>query len=208
MPERDFPERIETDRLEFERLAHDRIDIDELATFFTSQEWVAGLDAMPWFHFETPADVSGFVDHAEQEWADSESARYLLRTRDEGELVGTTAFSPELEKRRATSDVVLSTQFWGQGYGLERAEAFLELAFEICEFDIYYTSHAPENEPSRRMIEKLIARYDGRHEGLLRNEGAPRPGGEVTDQHRYSISSEEYEQAVQTAGRPDIVFHW
>lgn len=203
-----FPERIETDRLAFERLTHERIDLRELASFFMTDEWLDGLDEMPWFRFESLDDVAGFVDHAEQQWADRESARYLLRKREpDRELIGTTAFSPEWERRRATADVVLSTQFWGQGYGLERAEAFLELAFGTYEFEIYYTSCVPDNEPSRRMIEKLIEAYGGRYEGRLRNEGSPRPDGTVTDQHRYSISSEEYQQAVGTERDLTIEFH-
>lgn len=209
MSHEEFPDRIETERLEFERLAHDRIDRHHVATLLTSEEWHEGLQAMPWFRFETVEQVAELVDNSEEQWANRESARYLLRRRDSPrELVGTAAFMPEWKKRRATGDVVLSTQFWGNGYGLERAEAFLELAFVGYEFDIYYTSCAPGNERSRRMIETLVDRYDGRYEGRLRNEGAPRPDGTVTDQHRYSISRAEYEQAKAAGSRRDIELCW
>ena len=53
------------------------------------------------------------------------------------------------------------------------------------------------------MIEKYVERYGGRHEGLLRQH-SPRPGGEVTDQHRFTITEEEYREA--TADRETLQF--
>ena len=53
------------------------------------------------------------------------------------------------------------------------------------------------------MIENYVERYGGRHEGLLRQH-SPRPGGEVTDQHRFTIIEEEYREA--TAGRETLQF--
>lgn len=215
MTDRTFPTRIETDRLVFERLSHETVDLFELYAFVSTEDWQGeATEPMPWFRFRTLDDVASFVDYAEDQWAERASARYLLRTtagagdhHDEteasgGELVGTTAFVPEWEKRYAGSDVVLSKQYWGRGIGPERGDVFVELAFDRYDLDAYCTSCAAGNEPSRRMLEKLVDRYGGRYEGRLRNFGAPRPDGEVTDQHRYSITRSEYREATTgTDGR-------
>lgn len=63
------------------------------------------------------------------------------------------------------------------------------------------------NEPSRRSIEKCIETYGGRHEGLLRQH-SPRPNADVTDQHRFSIVREEYEEATAGRGTLDYRIDW
>lgn len=201
-----FPRRIETNRLVFERVSHENVDLFDLYDFVTREDWQGdATEHMPWFRFRRLDQVSDFVDKAEQQWADRETARYLLRSKEEdGSIVGTTAYGPEWEKRRAGSGIVLSKQYWGREYGLERASAFIELTFEKYDLDAFYTTCAADNEPSRRMIEKYVEKYGGRHEGVLRQHGSPRPNGEVTDQHRFTILRSEYEDA--TEGKETLTF--
>lgn len=200
-----FPTRIETDRLVLERLCHDRVDVFDLYEFLSREDWTAAArDHMPWFQFEHLGEVAEFVDHAEDQWADRDTARYLIRSKpDGGALAGTTAFGPEWDTRRAGSGIVLATEYWGREYGLERASAFIELTFERYDLDAYYTTCAAGNDPSRRMIEKYVEKYGGRHEGLLRQHSG-RPNGDVTDQHRFTILREEYEAA--TDGMDTLAF--
>ncbi|MFB6299277.1 MAG: GNAT family N-acetyltransferase [Halobacteriales archaeon] len=191
-----FPERIETDRLVFERFGHDNVDPFEFYDFVTSDDWQGpATEQMPWFRFRRLDEVIEFIDNAEQQWANCETARYLLRLRETGDIIGTTAYGPEWETRRAGSGIVLSREYWGNEYGLERASVFIELTFETYDLDAYYSTCAAENDPSRRMIEKYIEKYGGRHEGLLRQHSS-RPDGDVTDQHRFTILEHEYEAAT------------
>jgi ribosomal-protein-alanine N-acetyltransferase len=198
MPRGIFPTRIETDSLLLERLSHDTVDVFEFYEFTTRDDWQgAATEHMPWFRFQRLDQVTDFIDNAEQEWAERNTARYLLRSKEEdGEIIGTTAFGPEWKTRGAGSGIVLAKRFWGREYGLERASAFIELTFERYDLDAYYATCAAHNEPSRRMIEKYVEKYGGRHEGLLRQHSS-RPNGEVTDQHRFTILREEYEEATK-----------
>ena len=195
-----FPDRIETERLAFERF-DEHVDLYE---FVGRDDWQgAATEHIPWFCFERVDEVVEFVDAAERRWTDGERARYLLRRRTDDAIVGTAAYVPEWEPHRAGSDIVLAREYWGDEYGLERASAFVELTFETYDLDAYYTTCAAGNEPSRRMIEKYVKRYGGRHEDLLRQH-SPRPGGEVTDQHRFTITEAEYREA--TADRETLQF--
>lgn len=204
-----FPERIETDRLVFEPLVHDSVDLFEFYELVQREDWRgAATEHMPWFRLDRLDQVAAFVDNAEENWEALEGARYVLRSREEdGALVGTTAYNPEWETRRAWSDVVLAREYWGREYGLERAAAFVELTFEVYDLDAYYTTCAADNEPSRRMIEKYVERYGGRHEGLLRQH-SPRPDGSVTDQHRFSIVRGEYQDATRDVETLDFEVAW
>lgn len=191
-----FPERIETDRLVFERFDHDNVDPFEFYEFVTGDGWQGDVtEHMPWFRLQRLDEVIDFIDTSEQHWANCEAARYLLRSQENDDIVGTTAYGPEWQTRRAGSDIVLSREHWGNEYGLERASVFIEMTFETYDLDAYYTTCAAGNAPSRRMIEKCIEKYGGRHEGLLRQH-SPRPSGEVTDQHRFTILHSEYGDAT------------
>lgn len=204
-----FPQRIETNRLLFEPISHDTVDLFEFYEFTSRDDWQgAATEHMPWFRFQRLDQIAGFIDKAEQEWSERDVARYLLRsTEEDGAIIGVTSFGPEWESRRAGSGIVLAQRYWGREYGLERASAFIELTFERYDLDAYYTTCAAHNEPSRRMIEKYVGKYGGRHEGLLRQH-SPRPSGEVTDQHRFTILGEEYEETTEEMETLDFEITW
>lgn len=204
-----FPERIETDRLVFDRMSHETVDPFEFYELVTRDDWQgAATEHMPWFRLQRLDHVADFIDKAEQQWADRDAARYVLRSKDEEEaLIGTTAYKPKWNERRAGSGIVLAKQYWGREYGVERASAFIELTFEQYDLDAYYTTCAASNDPSRRMIEKYVEAYGGRHEGLLRQHSA-RPNGDVTDQHRFTIVRNEYEAATDGRETFDFEVDW
>lgn len=203
-----FPRRIETSRLVFERISHENVDPFEFYEFVTRPEWQEAAEHMPWFRFQRLDQVTDFVDEAERQWDDCDTARYQLRSKEEaGEIIGITGYGPEWEERRAGSGIALAKDYWGNEYGLERASVFVELTFERYDLDAYYTTCAAGNNPSRRMIEKYVERYGGRHEGLLRQHSA-RPNGDVTDQHRFTIVRREYEDATEGVETLDFDIDW
>ena len=209
MPRDLFPRRIETDRLVFERVGHDTVDPFDLYAFAQRDDWQGpATEHMPWFRFQRLDHVLGYLDKVEEDRGDREGVAYLLRATDEGgDLVGITSYSPEWRERRAGTGIVLAREYWGREYALERASAFIELTFERYDLDAFYTTCAADNEPSRRMIEKYVERYGGRHEGLLRQHSA-RPDGSVTDQHRFSILRDEYEGATAAVETLDFDVEW
>ncbi|WP_158055764.1 GNAT family N-acetyltransferase [Halorussus halophilus] len=201
MPDRSYPERIETDRLVLERLSTEHTDLDELADRTLTDSWQTEVtEHMPWFRFEDEEHVSKYIDHCEQQWTDREKANYTIRLKasepEAGELVGLTGYNTDWEAQVASTGIVLAKPFWGRGYAGERIAALLELAFERHEFSAYETEIAAVNERSRRMAEKYVVRFGGKHEGLLRHY-SQRQGGEALDYHRYTILREEYEAATQ-----------
>jgi ribosomal-protein-alanine N-acetyltransferase len=204
-----FPECIETSRLVLERASHDTVDPFEFYDLVTREGWQEeATKHMPWFRFQRLDQVVEFVDSAEQEWADHDTARYVLRSTEEGgDLVGITAYGPEWETRRAGSGIVLAPAYWGRGYGPERASAFVELTFEVYDLDAFYSTCAADNESSRRMIQKYVETYGGRHEGLLRQHSR-RPNGDVTDQHRFTILRSEYERATEDDETLEFTIDW
>jgi [ribosomal protein S5]-alanine N-acetyltransferase len=204
-----FPERIETRRLVFERISHEYVNPFEFYEFVSRDDWQSAVsEHMPWYHFERLDHVADFIDKAEREWVDRDSARYLLRSKnEENAIIGITDHGLEWEAKRAKSGIVLAEQYWGNEYGLERASVFIELTFEKYDLHAYYTTCAANNENSRRLIEKYIEKYGGRYEGLLR-QYSPRPNGDVTDQHRFTIVRPEYFDATYEDETMDFEITW
>lgn len=194
-----FPEHIKTDRLRLDRISHDSIDIHDLHEFYSG-----GDDCTEMFQYwdssphETLKETYEYIEEAKRLWDDCEGAKYVIRPKEgkdgAGLLAGTTGLYPDWEKRSANLGIILDKRFWGRGYAGERADAILSVAFEQLNLDLVVAAHVDGNEKSRRAITKYVKRYGGQYEGLLRN-WHPLPDT-VADVHRYTISSEEYFEAI------------
>ena len=81
----------------------------------------------------------------------------------------------------------MNPAFWGKGYMPEAAAAVLDYAFEELNVSIVSVDHFPENERSRRVIEKC----GFRPEGTIRR-AVELYDGRVCDLVTYSMSDNEY----------------
>jgi RimJ/RimL family protein N-acetyltransferase len=63
------------------------------------------------------------------------------------------------------------------------------------DLDLVAVSHHPDNDQTKRAIEKYVERFGGRREGLFRNHLTCQDGT-VVDEVRYSVSQAEYREAV------------
>ena len=194
-----FPVSLESDRLEFTRLSRDNIDTQKLYEVLGTpnpnvDEVFRYLDFNP---HQTLKETYDFVVRAEEEWEEGEKAKYIVRPKRSEDHGGTTAgfagLYPHWERRSATLGIVLDKPFWGNGYSSERAEVFIEVAFDVLDLDMVAVQHIDGNRQSRRAVETYVETFNGRYEGLLRNWMAV--GDEVFDCHRYSIRREEYLQS-------------
>jgi ribosomal-protein-alanine N-acetyltransferase len=190
-----FPERIETERLAFGP-TH-QADVHRMYEVCGKDDGIEAVTQyMPWDPHETPKETAEFLETQAEHWEEGDSAGYVLRPREgedgAGEIAGTTALHTDWDKQLGTIGLWLRKPFWGRGYSGERAARLLELAFDRLDLDLVTVSHDPENDPSRRAIEKYVERFGGRKVGRVRNDividGQPR------DSIRYSISCEEWER--------------
>lgn len=195
-----FPETIETERLRLERFQRDTIDPLELYEHAGCTETIdEETTYLTWSPHEHPKSSAEFVDHVEEQWEEREAATYAIVPREgeprAGEFAGNAGLHLSWDHRSAGLGIWLRKPFWGRGYSGERAGALLALAFDRLDLEIVSVAHLPENEQSQRAIEKYVDRFGGRHEGYLRNKVRDNDGA-VHDVHRYSISQDEWEDAI------------
>ncbi|WP_135824281.1 GNAT family N-acetyltransferase [Halorussus ruber] len=194
-----FPERIDTDRLLLERLCHENVDslalYDCFAAGVADEEVFEYVPQEPW---QTPKEAHDRIEDAEEGWRDGTAAEYVVRPKDgeerAGEIAGTAHLHCEWERRTGRLGLVLCKPFWGRGYSGERAAALLELAFDRLDLELVTAGYNEGNEKSERAIEKYVERFGGQYDGVLRN-WVPM-GDEVDDLHRYTVTREQWKQAV------------
>lgn len=192
-----FPTELESERLRYERLHPD--DFDPLELYDHVRSGAPDVDELTeylsWDPYNHPKDAFDWVERCGANFESRDDATYVLRPKDgerADELAGLAGLHPDWDRRLATMGTWLRTPFWGRGYSGERAGRFLELAFDRLDLEVVTVTHDPENDNSRRAIEKYVERFGGRTEGRLRNDVVV--NGEPRDSVRYSITCEEWEQ--------------
>jgi RimJ/RimL family protein N-acetyltransferase len=195
-----FPRRIETDRLLLEALSTDAVDPLTYYEHASSDRMDEVTTHLPVDPHEHPKESLDVIRDAEEAREAGEHARYVIRPKEgeegAGEFAGGTGIHPKWDRRTATFDIWLRPTFWGRGYSSERAEAMIELAFDRLDLEVVAVAHMDGNEKSRRAVEKYVERFGGQHEGLLRNFQV-NDDGTIVDMHRYTITSDQYENATE-----------
>ncbi|MFP9190183.1 GNAT family N-acetyltransferase [Natrialbaceae archaeon A-CW1-1] len=192
-----FPDRLETDRLRLEAADPDRIDVDELYAAYARDglEDESVFEYVPLSPYETPHDALEFLESVAEKRAEGAAATYVIRPREgedgAGDFAGTTTIFVDWDRHLAELAIVLRKRFWGRGYSGERARALLEVAFDRLDLEAVAVSCLPDNERSRRAIDRYVDRAGGQYEGHLRNVRTLED--EPVDLHRYTIAREEFE---------------
>lgn len=192
-----FPTELESERLRYERLHPDDFDPFELYEHVRSgaPDVDEITEYLAWDPYDHPKEAFDWVERCGANFESGDGATYVLRPTDgerSDEFAGLAGLHPDWDRRLATMGMWLRTPFWGRGYSGERAGRFLELAFDRLDLDVVTVTHDPENDNSRRAIEKYVERFGGRTEGRLRNDVVE--DDEPRDSVRYSITCEEWEQ--------------
>jgi len=179
----DFLSDIHTDRLllrEFEKS-----DVDDV--FEYSQNPNVGPRA-GWAPHKTKREskyaVKSFIE-SRCTWA--------IVYRGTNKVIGTIGLHPDDKRHNRRARMMgysISEEYWGMGLATEAAKAVLRHAFEVWKLDLVSIHHFPENEKSKRVIEKCGFTYEGtiRFASQLFNEPTAR------DNVCYSMTRDEYEK--------------
>lgn len=196
-----FPRTIATDRLRLSARSPETVDLDECYRICSSDPGIDEVtEYVTWSPHETKRETLEFLERGQERWEDREAAGYVIRPREgedgAGEIAGFGGFEVDWDHHTAILGTWLRKRFWGRGYSGERAAALVRVAFEELDLDVVAVSHHPDNEKSRRAIEKYVDRLGGRREGRLRNH-LTFVDGSVHDEVRYTITQAEWRSAVE-----------
>lgn len=105
-----------------------------------------------WRRHRSVADTKAFLIFSAGEWERWPAGPYLIRSRGDGRLLGSTGFGFETPDRAVTG-YVLAKDAWGKGYATEALAAILELAPRIGVRRLHALCH-PDHRASWRVLEK------------------------------------------------------
>src|SRR5829696_1677747 len=152
------PSAIETKRLLLRR----PLPSDADAVFARYAGDPAVTRYLGWRTHRSVADSRMFLACCEAEWTQAGVGPYLLQSRENGEILGSTALRLSSPQQAATG-YVLAHDAWGQGYATEALRAMRELALRIGVLRLTAICH-PDHRASWRVMEKC----GFTREGLLR----------------------------------------
>lgn len=152
-PER-APEALASDRL---RLARPSLaDAPEIFERYASDPEVTRY--LGWPTHRSVTDTECFVRFSEKEWSRSPGGPYLIRSVEDGRVLGSTGLVFE-GTRRATTGYVLARDAWGRGYATQALKTMVALAGILGVARLQAVCHA-DHAASRRVLEKCGFRVD------------------------------------------------
>ncbi len=105
-----------------------------------------------WPRHESVADTRAFLTFSAQEWERWPAGPYLIRSRADDRLLGSSGLGFE-SGERAVTGYVLAKDAWGHGYATEALMAIVGLAPTIGVKRLHALCH-PEHRASWRVLEK------------------------------------------------------
>lgn len=190
-----FPRTLETDSLVLCHPAHEGVNVFELYDRFRegSDDAVGVFEYVPQEPHATLRDAREQLAEFESTWEEGRAALYAVVS-DGDALAGVAGLSVDWDRQVGSPGVTLARPFWGEGYAGECARVLTDLAFERLDLELVAIGHEAGNERSKCAIRKFVDAVGGRYEGRLRNRTPL--GDRVADHHRYTVSREEYRQAI------------
>lgn len=157
---------MRTERLETARLVLRRpvaADVQSIFERYASDDEVTRF--MSWPTHRTLGDTRAFLAFSDAEWERSPAGPFLIHSREDGRLLGSTGYSFE-SADVAITGYILARDSWGRGYATEALQAMVEHAPSIGIRRLTAKCHA-EHLASAHVLEKCGFTF----EGILRADG-------------------------------------
>jgi RimJ/RimL family protein N-acetyltransferase len=139
--------------VETERLLLRRPHLDDATAVF--ERYASDPDVtryLGWQRHESMADTSAFLAFSDAEWERWPAGPYLVFSRRDGTLLGSSGLMFVAPDHAATG-YVLAKEAWGHGYATETLHAVVGIASRVGVRRLHALCH-PDHAASRRVLEK------------------------------------------------------
>jgi RimJ/RimL family protein N-acetyltransferase len=142
------PTELETTRLILRQpLMSDAVEIFER---YASDDEVTRF--VGWPCHRAVDDTEAFLRFSTQEWERWPAGPYLIESRNDGQLLGSTGFGFQTP-HEAMTGYVLARDAWGKGFATKALTAMVDVAAQIGVTRLFALCH-PEHRASQRVLEK------------------------------------------------------
>ena len=105
-----------------------------------------------WPRHRSVRDTETFLQFSAQEWERWPAGPYVIISRTDGRLLGSTGLGFQAP-HEAMTGYVLATDAWGKGYATEALTAVIDVTRQTSVTRLFALCH-PEHRPSQRVLEK------------------------------------------------------
>ena len=148
-------ERTETSRLVLRR----PLMVDAFAIFERYASDAEVTRFLGWPRHRTIDDTRIFLQYSDAEWSRWSAGPYLILSRADGRLLGSTGLGFEAPNRAMTG-YVLARDSWGRGYATEALQEMVNVARCMGVARLYALCH-PQHRASWRVLEKCAFTCEG-----------------------------------------------
>jgi RimJ/RimL family protein N-acetyltransferase len=131
-------------------------------------------------------DARSFLAHSREELRRGRSMNFAITNLLNTDLCGAIGLTIAPAHQRAELGYWIGVPFWRQGFATEAATAVLDFGFETLQLHRIHASHFAGNIASRRVLEKIGMRHEGRSREHLRK------WGQFIDLENYALLKNEY----------------
>jgi [ribosomal protein S5]-alanine N-acetyltransferase len=135
-----------------------------------------------WPRHRSIVETRSFLEFSALEWERWPAGPYLIRSRDDGRLLGGTGLSFK-DEHTAITGYVLAKDSWGKGYASESLAAMVDLAHQLGVTRVEALCH-PQHRVSWRILERAGF---ARESGYLQSEFPNLAPGVKQDTVRYAL---------------------
>jgi len=105
-----------------------------------------------WPRHQSVQDTEAFLRFSVREWDRWPAGPYLIVSRADGQLLGSTGIGFQTPQEAMTG-YLLAKDAWGKGFATEALTAIVDMAVRIGVSRLFALCH-PEHRPSQRVLEK------------------------------------------------------
>lgn len=135
-------------------------DASRIAHLAGDRDVALNTESIP--HPYPEEEARTWIEEVREEVSEGEAAVFAVRLRQEEELVGVVGLHPEPEHGRAMLGYWIGKPYWGRGYATEAAREVVRWGFDDLGVGRIYARCFGRNRASRRVLEKLDMRREGR----------------------------------------------
>ncbi|MEM7019988.1 MAG: GNAT family protein [Pseudomonadota bacterium] len=157
-----LPETLQTSRFVLNRFSD--ADAEDLFRHFSTPTIVEHMDIAP---LQTVEQAQEIIDWTKSIYQDKTGIRWIIRTHEESDFVGTCGFNQIVQERASRAEIAydLWLSYWGKGVLQEVMPAVLEIGFNDLSLRRIEAFVNPGNHRSCRTLERL----GFQQEGILRD---------------------------------------
>ena len=105
-----------------------------------------------WSQHQSLSETEAFLDFCAREWERAPAGPYLIRSREDGALLGATGLAVQ-DSGEAVTGYVLAKDAWGKGYATEALQAMVDTARHIGLHRLTACCHT-QHVASQRVLQK------------------------------------------------------